>query len=175
MTMKTSTLFLAPVLGLTLLLAPARAEEPANTNVQEVQGIIGQLSKMAANLTGKHEGAPDFGKVLAELSKLVAIATPGATKEEQAQESQLISFVKSLLALVPQVPEEAADAFDPDAEPVQVDIQADAGASAKNYGIQGSSSLSTGGLSTGGLNGPSRTSETEWRSLFPVRPVPAAK
>src|SRR5262245_43963166 len=95
-TMKTSTLFLALVLGLTLFLSPVRGEEPGATNLQEIQGIIGQLSKMAAALTAKNEGAPDFGKVLSELSKLAAIATPAATKEEQAQESQLIAFVKSL-------------------------------------------------------------------------------
>jgi hypothetical protein len=168
--MKPLTLFFAPVLGLTLLLTPARAEDAPKSNVQEVQGIIEQLSRMAATLTGKQDGAPDFGKVLGELSKLAGIATPGATKEEQAQESQLIAFLKSLLALVPQVPDEAMDAFDPDAGPVQVDIQA--GGAPKDYRIQSSGGLSTGSLTAGGLNGPSRTSEPDWRALFPVRPAP---
>lgn len=177
--MKTSTLLLAPVAGLMLLLAPARAEEPANTNVQEVQGILSQLSKLATNLTAKQDGAADFSKVLDELSKLAATATPATTKEEQAQESQLITFVKSLLALVPQVPGDAVDVLDADAGPVQVDIQSKAGApksnpSQKNYGLQGSTglsggSLSTGGLTTGSLNGSSRMSDAEWRAQFQGR------
>src|SRR5829696_7381856 len=106
--MKTSSLFLAPFLGLAFLLSPARAEDPAPTNVQEVQNIVSELAKRAAGAKEKHEGAPDLGGVLTELSKLAATATPAGTKEEQAQESQLIAFLKAILAMVPHAPEAAA-------------------------------------------------------------------
>jgi len=165
--MKTSSLFLAPVLGLSLMLSAARAEEPAATsNLQEVQGIIDQLSKLAG-LAPKTEGAPDFGKVLTELAKLATVATPATTKEGQAQETQLISFVKSLLTMIPQVPAEAAEtgADDTAVTTVNTTSKQQGGAA----GIQGSTGLSTGSLSTGSLGGTQapKMTEAEWRALFP--------
>ena len=165
--MKTSSLFLAPVLGLAFFLSPARAEEPAATNLQEVQNIISELAKRAAGAKEKHEGAPDLGGVLTELAKMATTATPAATKEEQAQESQLIAFIKSILAMVPHVPEAAVD-LPGDAAATTTTTTAAGNASPKAVqgatGLQGSSGLTTGTLGT-----TPRMTDAEWRSRFPER------
>ena len=171
--MKTHALLLAPVLGLALFVSPVRAEEqPATNNLQEVQAIIGQLSKLTEGVKEKNEGAPDFGKMLGELAKLAAIATPAQTKEEQAQESQLIAFVKSLIAMIPQqVNDEDASAAD---EPVAPAATA-AAVTGKPVGLgaiglQASSNLATGGLMTSSLGGSAGPmTDAEWRARFPVR------
>ena len=178
--MKTSSIFLAPVLGLAILLSPARAEEPAANNVQEVQNILSELAKRAAAIKDKQEGAPDLTAVLAELSKMVTTATPGATKEEQAQEAQLIGFIKALLAMVPTVPQQVVDPADePAANPATitattanptVTVTAAGNASVTPKAIQGSTGLQgSSGLSTGSLSTTPRMTDAEWRTRFPAR------
>ncbi len=175
--MKTTSLILAPILGLAVLLSPTRAEEATPPAVSpDVQALLGELSKLAAGSKSKDEQLPDvqalFGLALkmmsgaaakdgqapdlqALLGDLIKSAPGAASKDgqvknpqEQELQTQLLELVKAISKMVPE------EAPVPDPAPASAATGPGAKTAQPTAGSPKTGPLGTGSL-TGGSLAPS--------------------
>lgn len=193
--MKTTSLLLAAIAGLAILLSPARAENPAPPALSpDVQALLGELSKLGAGGNGKEDPQIDVQALFGMLLKVIPAAAaqgggaPKAAEDAQVQEllTQLTELVKAVTKMV------ADDAPAPAAAPDPAAATANPAATASTAVTPESKpapapganarpgALTTGSLNSGSLTpssslngrgtagGTPKMTDSEWRSLFPA-------
>jgi hypothetical protein len=188
-----ASFLLTPVLGFVLLLAPARAADPAplaDGLTPEMRDLLAQLSRVAAASAKNEQSPADAMALLNEALK----SLPQAAPAKGGQSAEVLAPLLEMLKMVSKLAAEDEPAPAPEPAPAaNAPTQTSSGSSTQAPAtaptpakppLGSTSNLNIGTLTTGRLNGatlapaalvgrgpgsdaPRLTSE-EWRLLFPA-------